>query len=78
MATIERPREVSHSQDPLLTSAIPTPFPRGLLQSTRTQQEDIMRPATAPALSTTNSTPTSEQPVQDVPHEPTRENMVSG
>lgn len=75
MATIERPREASQSSDPLLTTAIPTPFPRELLQSTHTQQEDIVRPATAPATSTTNLT--AEQPTQDVEHEPTRADMVN-
>jgi len=79
MATIERPREASQSVNPLLTTAIPTPFPRELLQLAHTQREDIVRPATAPALSvTTNSTSTAEQPVQDVQHEPTKEDMVSG
>ena len=75
MATIERQREVSPSPDSLLTTAIPTPFPRELLRSTRTQREDIVRPATAPASSTTNST--AEQPIQNVQHEPTREDIVS-
>lgn len=75
MATIERPKEISPSPDPLLITAIPTPFPRELLQSARTRQEDIIRPATAPAISTTNST--IEQPIQDAQHEPTREDTVS-
>ena len=75
MATIERPKEVSQSPDPLLTTAIPTPFPRELLQSAHTQQEVIVRPATAPAISTTNSL--TEQPAQDAQHEPTREDTVS-
>jgi len=74
MATIERPREVPQSPDPL-TTTIPTPFPRELLQSPHTQQEDIVRPATAPAISSTNSA--AELPVQDVQHEPTSEDMVS-
>ena len=78
MATIERPREASQSVNPLLTTAIPTPFPRELLQSAHTQRKGIVRPATAPAISvTTNLTSTAEQPVQDVQHEPTREDMVS-
>ena len=78
MATLERPREVSQSADPLLTTAIPTPFPRELLQSVRIQQEDIARPATAPAISTTDFTSTTERPTQDVQPERTTEDMVSG
>ena len=78
MATIERPREASQLLNPQLTTAIPTPFPRELLQSAHTQREDIVRPATAPASPvTTNSTSTAEQCVQNAQHEPTRENMVS-
>lgn len=76
MATLERPREVSQSPDPLLTTAIPTPFPRDLLQSLHTPQEDIVRPATAPAISTTHSA--AERPTQDVQHKTTEEDMVSG
>ena len=75
MATIERPREVTQSPDPLLATAIPTPFPRELLQSAHTQQEETVRPATVQAISTTDST--TEQPTQDVQHEPAREDMVS-
>jgi len=75
MATLERPREVSQSSHPLLTTAIPTPFPRTLLQSLHTQQEDIVRPATAPAISTTYSGSTIEQSIQNVQHEPTEEDM---
>jgi len=76
MATIERPREVTQSSDPLLTTAIPTPFPRELLQSAPTQQENIVTPATAQAISTIDLT--VEQPTQDIQHEPTREDTVSG
>jgi hypothetical protein len=78
MATLERPREVSQSPHPLLTTAIPTPFPRALLQSLHTQQEDIVRPATAPAISTTHSGSAAEQPTQNAQHEPAGEDMVSG
>jgi len=78
MATIERPREASQSLNPQLTTAIPTPFPRELLQSAHTQREGTVRPATAPASPVTiNSTSTAEQPVQNVQHEPAREDMVS-
>lgn len=77
MATIERPQEVSQTPNPLFATAIPTPFPRELLQSAHTQQEDIVRPATAPALPTFNSTPAAENPTQGVQHEPTKEDMVS-
>ena len=75
MATIERPREVTQSPDPLLATAIPTPFPRELLQSAHTQQEETVGPATVQAISTTDST--TEQSTQDVQHEPAREDMVS-
>lgn len=78
MATIERPREVTQSPDSLLATAIPTPFPRALLQSLHTQQDDIVRPATAPAVSTTTSTYTAEPPVQNAQSEPAEEGMVSG
>jgi hypothetical protein len=77
MATLERPREVLRSPDPLLTTAIPTPFPRALLQSSHTQQEDIVRPATAPAIYTADSSSTAERPIQTVQHEPTKGEMVS-
>lgn len=75
MATIERPREVTQSPDPLLTTAIPTPFPRELLQSAPIQQEDAVTPATVQAISTADST--VEQPTQDVQHEPAGEDTVS-
>ena len=77
MATLERPREVPQSLDPLLTTAIPTPFPRALLQSLHTQQEDIVRPATAPATSATNLPSAAERPTQTVQREPTKGEMVS-
>ena len=76
MATIERPKEVTQSPDPLLATAIPTPFPRELLQSAPIQQEDTVTPATVQAIFTTDST--IEHPTQDVRHESTRDDMVSG
>jgi len=75
MATIERPREVTQSPDPLLATAIPTPFPRELLQPAPGQQENIVTPATVQAISITDSA--AEQLTQNAQHEPTREDMVS-